>query len=155
LYANSLVTYDHKPSEHQARMSGVYDYESDFAIQYAFGHGLSYTTFAYSNLSLNTSELTKDGQLEVSVTVKNTGENEGKEVVQLYTSDLYASITPDVRRLRAFEKVNLKPGEEKTLSFSLTAEDLSFINEANQRVTEAGEFEIQVAELKAQFTYKE
>jgi beta-glucosidase len=155
LYANSLVTYDHKPSEHQARMSGVYDYESDFAIQYAFGHGLSYTTFAYSNLSLNTNELTKDSQIEVSVTVKNTGDVEGKEVIQLFTSDLVASITPDVRRLRAFDKINLQPGEEKTLSFTLSAEDLSFINEGNQRVTEAGEFEVQVADLKAQFSYKE
>jgi beta-glucosidase len=155
LYANSLVTYDHKPSEHQARMSGVYDYESDFAIQYAFGHGLSYTTFAYSNLSLNTNELTKDSQIEVSVTVKNTGDVEGKEVIQLFTSDLVASITPDVRRLRAFDKINLQPGEEKTLSFTLSAEDFSFINEGNQRVTEAGEFEVQVADLKAQFSYKE
>ncbi len=155
LYANSLVTYDHKPSEHQARMSGVYDYESDFAIQYAFGHGLSYTTFEYSNLVLSHSELTKDGQMDVQVTVKNTGEREGKEVVQLFTSDLVASITPDVRRLRAFDKVNLKPGEEKTLSFSLTPQDLSFINERNQRVTEPGEFEIQVAELSARFNYKE
>ncbi|MCA1744105.1 MAG: glycoside hydrolase family 3 C-terminal domain-containing protein [Bacteroidales bacterium] len=155
LYANSLVTYDHKPSEHQARMSGVYDYESDFAIQYAFGHGLSYTAFEYSNLSLSTTELTKGGSLDVQVTVKNTGEVEGKEVVQLYTADLYASITPDVRRLRAFDKINLKPGEEKTLSFSLTPEDISFINAHNQRVTEAGEFEIQVAELTASFNYKE
>ncbi|MDA3834215.1 MAG: glycoside hydrolase family 3 C-terminal domain-containing protein, partial [Spirochaetales bacterium] len=128
LYVNSLVTYDHKPSEHQAKMSGVYDYESDFAIQYEFGHGLSYTTFEYSNLVLSNTELSKDGLMDVSVTVKNTGEVEGKEVVQLYTSDLFASITPDVRRLRAFDKINLKPGEEKILTFSLTPEDISFIN---------------------------
>ncbi len=155
LYANSLVTYDHKPSENQARMTGVYDYESDFAIQYAFGHGLSYTSFEYSDLVLSHSELTRDGQMEVRVTVKNTGELEGKEVVQLFSSDLVASITPDARRLRAFDKVSLKPGEEKTLSFSLTPEDLSFINEGHQRVTEPGEFEIQVAELSAKFHYKE
>jgi beta-glucosidase len=128
MYVNSLVTYDHKPSEHQAKMSGVYDYESDFAIQYEFGHGLSYTTFEYSNLVLSNTELSKDGLMDVSVTVKNTGEVEGKEVVQLYTSDLFASITPDVRRLRAFDKINLKPGEEKILTFSLTPEDISFIN---------------------------
>ncbi|GAO30588.1 beta-glucosidase [Geofilum rubicundum JCM 15548] len=155
LYANSLVTYDHKPSEHQARMSGVYDYESDFAIQYAFGHGLSYTTFEYSNLSLSNTELGKDGKIDVSVTVTNTGELEGKEVVQLYTSDMYASITPDVRRLRAFDKINLKPGEEKTLTFSLTPADISFINEGNSRVTESGEFEVHVAELSAKFNYTE
>jgi beta-glucosidase len=155
LYANSLVTYDHKPSEHQARMSGVYDYESDFAIQYAFGHGLSYTTFEYSNLSLSNTELSKDGNIDVSVTVTNTGELEGKEVVQLYTSDIYASITPDVRRLRAFDKINLKPGEEKTLTFTLTPADISFINEGNLRVTESGEFEVHVAELSAKFSYSE
>jgi beta-glucosidase len=155
LYANSLVTYDHKPSEHQARMSGVYDYESDFAVQYEFGHGLSYTTFEYSKLSLSTSKLSKDGQIDVSVTVKNTGEVEGKEVVQLYTSDLFASNTPDVRRLRAFDKISLQAGEEKTLVFSLTHEDISFINERLYRVTESGEFEIQVADLRAQFGFTE
>jgi len=153
LYSNSLVTYDHKPSEHQVKMAGVYDYESDFAIQYEFGYGLSYTSFEYSDLSLSSSKLSKGGSLEVKVKVRNSGDIEGKEVVQLYTSDLFASITPDVRRLRAFEKINLEPGEEKNLTFTLIPKDLSFINEDNERVVEVGEFEVQVADLKAKFSY--
>lgn len=155
LFVNSLVTYDHKPSEHQARMVGVYDYESDFAIQYPFGFGLSYTTFEYSNLTLSSDKLQKNGKLEISVKVKNTGNMEGKEAVLLYTSDLFASVTPDVKRLRGFEKINLKPGEEQTVSFSLTPEDVSFINAQNKRVTEPGEFVVRIAALKAEFTYLE
>ncbi|HPR62333.1 MAG TPA: fibronectin type III-like domain-contianing protein, partial [Prolixibacteraceae bacterium] len=89
------------------------------------------------------------------VTVKNTGNITGKEVVQLYTSDLYASITPDVKRLRGFEKIELQPGEDATVSFSLTPESVSFINAQNKRVTEPGEFEVQIAGLKAKFVYAE
>lgn len=155
LFVNSLVTYDHKPSEHQARMVGVYDYESDFAIQYPFGFGLSYTTFEYSNLTLSSDKLQKNGKLEISVKVKNTGNMEGKETVLLYTSDLFASVTPDVKRLRGFEKINLKPGEEQTVSFRLTPEDVSFINAQNKRVTEPGEFVVRIADLKTEFTYVE
>lgn len=155
LYVNSLVTYDHKPSEHQARMVGMYDYESDFAIQYPFGFGLSYTTFEYSDLKLSSDKLTKGGSVDVSVTVKNTGSREGMEVVQLYTSDLYASITPDVKRLRGFEKLSLAAGESKTVTFTLKPGDVSFINALNQRVTEPGDFEVMIAGLKALFTYVE
>lgn len=153
LYANSLVTYDHKPSEHQAKMAGMYDYESDFAIQYPFGFGLSYTTFEYSDLQLNATTLRPNGSVEVSVKVKNSGDREGMEVVQLYTSDLYASITPDVKRLRGFDKINLKPGEEKTVRFTLTPEDVSFINADNKRVTEPGDFDVIIGDLTARFTY--
>lgn len=155
LYVNSLITYDHKPSEHQAKMAGMYDYESDFAIQYPFGFGLSYTTFEYGKLSLSDTVLTANGCLVISVDVKNTGEVAGKEVVQLYSSDLFASITPDVRRLRGFEKINLSPGEQTTVSFSISPIDVSFINEQNKRVTESGVFELQVNDLKAKFTYVE
>ncbi len=155
LFVNSLVTYDHKPSEHQAKMAGVYDYESDFAIQYPFGFGLSYTTFSYSDLKLSSDKMQKGGRLEISVKVKNTGSVEGKEVVQLYTSDLFASVTPDVKRLRGFEKINLKPGEEKTVNFILTPEDISFINTQNNRVTEPGEFVVRIADLSKGFTYLE
>lgn len=153
LYANSLVTYDHKPSEHQAKMAGMYDYESDFAIQYPFGFGLSYTTFEYSDLQLNATTLRPNGTVEVSVKVKNSGDREGMEVVQLYTSDLFASITPDVKRLRGFDKISLKPGEEKTVRFTLTPEDVSFINAENKRVTEPGDFDVMIGELTARFTY--
>lgn len=155
MYANSLVTYDHKPSEHQAKMAGAYDYESDFAVQYPFGFGLSYTEFAYSDLRLSSEELTADGELEVHVTVSNTGARAGKEVVQLYTSDLFASLTPDVRRLRAFDKIALEPGEAETVRFVLRAADLSFVNAEGQRVTEPGDFELELGGLTAGFRYVE
>jgi beta-glucosidase len=155
LYPNSLVTYDHKPAEHQAKMAGMYDYESDFAVQYPFGFGLSYTTFEYSDLLLNTDKLNRSGKIEVTVKVKNTGAVEGKEVVQLYVTDLFASITPDVKRLRGFEKINLLPGEEKVVSFSITPESISFINAQNNRVTEPGDFTISVSNLTAGFTFAE
>jgi beta-glucosidase len=154
LYVNTLVTYDHKPSEHQRKMEGMYDYESDFAVQYPFGFGLSYTTFEYRDLKLSSKVLKKDGSLEVSVKVRNTGDREGQEVVQLYTSDLFASITPDVKRLRGFEKITLQPDEEKLVVFELTPEDVSFINAQNKRVTEPGGFEVKVADLKDEFVYE-
>lgn len=155
MYTNSLVTYDHKPSEHQAKMAGAYDYESDFAVQYPFGFGLSYTEFTYSDLRLSSEELTADGELEVQVTLSNTGARAGKEVVQLYTSDLFASLTPDVRRLRAFDKIALEPGEAETVRFVLRSADLSFINAEGQRVTEPGDFELELGGLTAGFRYVE
>lgn len=155
MYVNTLVTYDHKPSEHQARMAGMYDYESDFAIQFPFGFGLSYTTFQYSDLTLSSKQLKPNQTLTVSVKVTNTGDRPGKEVVQLFTSDRYASITPDVKRLRRFDKIFLRPGESKTVSFSLTPNDLAFINDKLQTVTEPGEFEVLVGDLKATFEYVE
>lgn len=155
MYTNSLVTYDHKPSEHQAKMAGAYDYESDFAVQYPFGFGLSYTEFTYSDLRLSSEELTADGELEVQVTLSNTGGRAGKEVVQLYTSDLFASLTPDVRRLRAFDKIALEPGEAETVRFVLRSADLSFINAEGQRVTEPGDFELELGGLTAGFRYVE
>lgn len=153
MYVNTLVTYDHKPSEFQAKMDGMYDYESDYAVQWPFGFGLSYTTFEYSNLTLSNDQLAENGVLTIGVTVKNTGARQGKEVVQLYTSDLYASITPDVNRLRGFEKITLLPGEEKTVNFTIKPEDISFINANLQRVTEPGDFEVTIGSLKKKFTY--
>ncbi|MGQ1889501.1 glycoside hydrolase family 3 N-terminal domain-containing protein [Thermophagus sp. OGC60D27] len=155
MYVNTLVTYDHKPSEHQARMAGMYDYESDFAIQYPFGFGLSYTEFEYSDLSLSTNKLTPNGELTVTFNISNSGDRAGKEVVQLYTSDLYASITPDVKRLRRFKKVFLQPGESKTISFTLTANDLTFVNSDLQTIAEPGEFEVSVGGLTARFLFSE
>jgi len=155
MYVNTLITYDHKPSENQAKMAGMYDYESDFAIQFPFGFGLSYTTFQYSNLSLSSKSLSAEDALTINVTVTNTGDRVGKEVVQLFTSDLFASITPDVKRLRRFEKIELKPGESKTLTFKLTAEDVAFVNAKLDRVTEPGEFQVTIADLKAKFEYTE
>ncbi|WP_132433809.1 glycoside hydrolase family 3 N-terminal domain-containing protein [Natronoflexus pectinivorans] len=147
MYVNTLVTYDHKPSENQARMEGVYDYESDFAIQYPFGFGLSYTTFEYSHLKVSSDQLTANESIEISVNVKNTGDRQGKEVVKLFTSLHYASITPDVQRLRRFDKITLEPGEEKMVTFTLTPQDISFINARNDRVNEAGYFDVMISDL--------
>ncbi|WP_299703767.1 glycoside hydrolase family 3 N-terminal domain-containing protein [uncultured Pontibacter sp.] len=151
-YPNALVPYIHKPSAEQRKAEGVYNYEADYNPQYEFGHGLSYTTFKYENLTLK--ESIKMGEpIEVSIKVTNTGTREGKETVHLYTSDLYATgITPDVKRLRRFEKINLKPQESKTISFTLTADDLSYTNRDGKKVTEVGEFEVRIGDQMKKFT---
>lgn len=153
-YPNSLVTYYHKPSEEQKRAEGAYIYESDYNPQYEFGFGLSYTTFEYSNLKISTKEFSKGAKIKIDVDVKNSGERLGKEAVLLYTSDLYATITPDVKRLRRFNKISLTPGQTKTVSFEITDKDLAFVNTSNQWVTEPGEFEISVGGLKSKIIYK-
>ncbi|WP_255493363.1 glycoside hydrolase family 3 N-terminal domain-containing protein [Dysgonomonas sp. HDW5B] len=145
-FPNSLVPYYHKHSEEQKRSEGVYNYEGDFNPEYHFGFGLSYTTFDISNLKINKTSFANNPKEEiiVSVDVKNTGNVEGKEVIQLYSSDLFASLVPDVKRLRRFEKVSLKAGESKTVTFKLTLDDLAFYNLKSERVIEAGDFELQV-----------
>ncbi len=145
-FPNSLVPYYHKHSEEQKRSEGVYNYEGDFNPEYHFGFGLSYTTFDISNLKINKTSFANNPKEEiiVSVDVKNTGNVEGKEVIQLYSSDLFASLVPDVKRLRRFDKVSLKAGESKTVTFKLTLDDLAFYNLKSERVIEAGDFELQV-----------
>jgi beta-glucosidase len=145
-FPNSLVPYYHKHSEEQVKSAGAYNYEGDYNPEYHFGFGLSYTSFAYANLQVNKTRLPLGSkeEIEVSVDVTNTGSRDGKEVVQLYTSDLYASLIPDVKRLRRFEKVALAAGETKTVTFRITLSDLSFVNLENRRVVEPGEFELQV-----------
>lgn len=153
-YPNSIVTYYHKPSEEQKRADGAYVYESDYNPMYEFGFGLSYTTFEYSQLKVSAKEFSNGDKIKIDVDVKNTGKRAGKEVVLLYTSDLYATITPDVKRLRRFEKINLQPGEKKTVSFEITAKDIAFVNQQNQWITEPGDFEISVGKLKTKITFK-
>lgn len=153
-YPNSVVTYYHKPSEEQKRAEGAYVYESDYNPQYEFGFGLSYTTFEYSNLKVSTANFSKNGTIKVSVDVKNTGLRSGKEAVLLYSSDLYASISPDVKRLRRFSKINLEAGQTQTVNFELSDKDLAFVNPSNQWITEAGEFEFSVGGLKTKVTYE-
>jgi len=151
---NSLVTYIHKPSEEQSKSAGMYNYEGDFSPEFEFGFGLSYTTFEYSDLTLSSDRIKGDEELKVSIQVTNTGSRPGKEVVQLYTSDLVASITPDMRRLRRFEKISLQPGESRRVDFTLKASDLAFVNAKNQWVTEPGEFEVAINDKKALFRYE-
>lgn len=140
-FINSITTYDRKPSEKTETMSGAYDYSSNVDVQWPFGFGLSYTTFGYSNISVDKSEFTPEDQLTVSVTVTNTGEVEGMEAVIFYSSDLVASITPDVMRVRGFDKVSLKPGESTQVSFTIPASDLAFVGEGNKWRLEEGEFQ--------------
>ncbi|MBB6500419.1 glycoside hydrolase family 3 N-terminal domain-containing protein [Pedobacter cryoconitis] len=155
-FPNALFTYYHKPSESRSTTEGVYNYDSDYNPQYIFGQGLSYTTFKYSPLKLSTSTLKKDEILTVSVEVTNTGTLDGKESVLLYTSDLVATlISPDVKRLRAFDKIEIKTGETKTVIFKITADDLGFINPEGKKVTEDGDFTLQIADQKINFTYNQ
>ena len=147
---NGLINYDHKPFETENTAFG----NMAFNPQFQFGDGLSYTTFTYSDLKLGKQVIGASEELPVSVTVTNAGQREGKEAVLVYVSDLAASISPPGKRLRRFAKINLKPGESKTLTFKLRNEDLSFINADNKRVAEPGEFEVKVAGLTQRFSLK-
>lgn len=142
-FANDFTLYDHKGTE--AVDAGNYN------PQWPFGYGLSYTTFAYSALTLDSKQLAAAKPLAISVTVTNTGTREGSEVVQCFVSDLVASITPSVTRLRKFEKIRLKPGESRTVTFTLRPGDLAFVNRDNQLVAEPGAFEVQIGGQKAGF----
>src|SRR5581483_1791942 len=126
----------------------------EYTPQYEFGHGLSYTTFECRNLKLSAPRLTGKSALTVSVDVTNTGARAGKEVVELYTRDLYASLTPPLKRLRAFTKISLDPGQTKTVSFQLHAADLAFVNGASKLVTEPGDFEVMIGKLKERFQFE-
>ena len=125
-----------------------------------FGFGLSYTTFEYSDVKANSSELGKTGSIELSATVTNTGDHDGEEIVQLYTHDKVRSITPPGKELKGFKKIMLKKGESKTVTFQLSAEDLKFYNSELKHVAEPGEFEFFIAgssdsKFDGSFTLKE
>jgi beta-glucosidase len=149
---NSLHTYDYKVSEEVGTMAGAYDYDAKVSLQWPFGYGLSYTTFEYSNLRVDKTTFTADDILTVSVDVKNTGNRAGKEAVLLYSSDLIASIVPDNRRLRDFAKVELEPGEQKTVTFQLPAKDLAFVGADCRWTLEEGEFKLRVGRLEQNIT---
>lgn len=140
---NSLSTYDFKPSEETETMEGVYNYDAIRSVQWAFGYGLSYTQFSYSNFKVNKNSFNAADVLEFTVDVTNTGERAGKESVLLFSSDLVASLTPDVRRLRAFEKVELQPGETKTVTLKLKGSELAFVGYDGKWILEKGDFKIQ------------
>ena len=140
-HINSLHTYDYKVSEHREVMDGSYNYDAVMDVQWTFGHGLSYTTFAYGDLVLESPASFKAGDdIKLSVKVTNTGDRAGKEAVLLYSSDLVASLIPDVKRLRGFEKVALEPGETKTVSFVVPADDLAFVGADGKWRLEEGDF---------------
>jgi beta-glucosidase len=144
---NGLINYDHKPFETENNAFG----NMAFKPQFEFGQGMSYTTFAYSDLRLGKTTITGNDELTVSVTVTNSGGRAGKEVAMLFVSDLVASISPPNKRLRRFAKVQLEPGQNRTLTFKLRPEDLSFIGANNKPVLEPGEFEVSVGGLRQKF----
>ena len=145
---NSLANYDYKMSEEVSTMQGAYNYDAKVSLLWPFGYGLSYTTFDYSNLKVDRNEFTSDDVLTVSVDVRNTGSVTGKEAVLLYTSDLVASVIPDNKRLRDFTKIELKPGESRTVTFSLKARDLAFVSaDGSQWMLEEGDFLIRAGRL--------
>jgi beta-glucosidase len=152
-FEQGLITYDHKPCQNIGqKMEGVYDYGAETAVQYPFGFGLSYTTFEYANLTIDKKSFGPGDTISVTVDVKNIGEMAGKESVMLFTSDLVSSITPDVRRLRAFRKINLQPGEQKTVTLKIAADDLAFVNPEGKWTLEAGDFKFQVGNLADKVT---
>ena len=152
---NSLITYDYKVSEQVGTMQGAYDYNAQVAWLWPFGYGLSYTTYDYSNLRTDKSSFGPDDTITVSVDVTNTGNRAGKEAVLLYSSDLIASQVPDNRRLRAFDKIELAPGETKTVTFTLPASDLAFADFHGNWVLEAGDFNLTAGNQTAKVTCNE
>ena len=146
---NSLANYDFKKSEEVGTMEGAYDYNAKITQQWGFGHGLSYTSYQYSNLKVSQSDFRHGDIIKVSVDVKNTGKVAGKESVLLFSSDLIASMVPDGRRLRAFDKVELQPGETKTMTFELKADDLAFVGWNGKWRLEEGDFKLMIADQSA------
>ena len=150
----ALTTYDYRVSEEMDKMEGAYDYNAVVSVQWPFGYGLSYTTFEYSNFQTDKSSFTTGDDLHFSIDVTNTGKYAGKEVVMLFSSDLVASLTPENRRLRAFKKVELQPGETQTVTLSIKGSDLAFVNSDGQWVLEQGDFRMQCGNQVLTITYK-
>ena len=148
-HINSLHTYDYKVSEHRETMGGSYNYDAVMDVQWPFGFGLSYTTFAYSNLKVSADSFNADDIIEVSVDVTNTGDRAGKEAVLFYSSDLVASLIPDVKRLREFVKIELQPGETQTVTVGIPANELAFVGADGKWRLEEGDFRISCGGLGA------
>lgn len=149
-YTGALMTYDHKYAEKLDKNFG----ENGYNPQFEFGHGLSYTDFEYSNLNLSKDTLNATDTLVVSVEIKNTGNLKGKEVVQLYLSDIYASITPSVKKLKRFKKIETSVKEKKKIEFKLSKKDYEFISENNLPICETGDFELSIGNQKKKFYIK-
>ncbi len=146
-YPNSLIPYYYKPSEVQNNSQGAYNYVGEVNNLYNFGFGLSYSEFMYSDLKINKEQFNLNDSIKISVNVQNLGKIDGFETIQLYSSDLYASITPDIKRLRDFNKVELKAGETKTITFNIPVSELAFVNSDNKFVVEPGRFKFSVDNL--------
>ena len=155
-YPNSLEKYNRKYTESlgDEEQNNDAKYEKSYSPQFEFGTGLSYTTFAYSNLKIDKTEINNTDTLTVSVDVTNTGKVSGKESVLLYLSDIYASITPEVKALKRFDKISLKPNESKNVTFVLNQKDLQFVNNDLKWISEKGTFRIQISNLTKEFLLK-
>lgn len=153
-----LTTYDYRVSEEIDKMEGAYDYDAVISVQWPFGYGQSYTNFSYTNFNCSSPLFTADDTLTFSVDVTNTGERTGKEVVMLYSRDMIASLTPENRRLRAFTKVELRPGETKTIQLTLKGSDLAFVGADGKWILEKGDFRMQtgnqVLTIECENTFK-
>jgi len=143
-----LITYDHKLFETENTSYG----NTAFSPQFEFGSGLSYTTFGYSNLQVSPQNVSRNGDVKVSVTVTNNGKRAGKETAILYVRDVVASLSPPGKRVRRFAKIALEPGQSRTLNFTRRSEDLSFIGANNKPVLEPGDFEVMIGGLTGKFT---
>ncbi|MCD0463855.1 glycoside hydrolase family 3 N-terminal domain-containing protein [Flavobacterium sp. ENC] len=155
-YPNSLEKYNRKYTESLADEEQNNDakYEKSYSPQFEFGSGLSYTTFNYSNLKIDKTEINNTDEVNVTVDVTNAGKRAGKEAVLLYLSDNFASITPEVKALKRFDKISLEPNETKTVKFTLNQKDLQFVNEDLKWISEKGTFTVQIANLKKDFLLK-
>ena len=153
-YSAALTTYDYRISEEVDVMEGAYDYNAVVSVQWPFGYGLSYTTFEYSNFNCSVEEFDADTDLVFTVDVTNTGKVAGKEVVMLYSRDMVASMVPENRRLRAFEKVEIQPGETKQVELTIKGSDLAFVNPKGEWVLEPGQFRMQTGDQTLMLTCK-
>ena len=153
-YPNSLIPYYYKPSEVQNNSQGAYNYVGEVNNLYNFGFGLSYSEFKYSDLKINKEQFNINDSIKISVNVKNLSKIDGFETIQLYSSDLYASITPDVKRLRDFKKVKVNAGENKTITFNLPVSELAFVNSDNQFIVEPGRFNLSINNLSKEILIK-
>ncbi len=149
-HSAALTTYDYRVSEEVDKMEGAYDYDAVVSVQWPFGYGRSYTTFVYNNFRCSKLEFTADDELVFTVDVTNTGCMAGKEAVMLFSRDLVASLTPEKRRLRAFEKVELQPGQTRTVALKIKASDLAFVGEDGRWVLEKGDFRMQAGDKTLQ-----
>lgn len=153
-YSAALTNYDYRISEESDTMEGAYDYNAVVSVQWPFGFGLSYTTFEYSNFQCSVQEFGADTELVFTVDVKNTGERVGKEVVMLYSRDMVASMVPENRRLRAFEKVEIQPGETVNVELKIKGSDLAFVNPKGEWTLEPGAFRMQAGNQTLMITCK-
>lgn len=149
---NGLATYDYKPSESMGQMGGNYNYDSKMDVEWNFGDGLSYTSYKYSNFKVNKTQFDAQDELIFTIDVTNTGKMAGKEPVLLFSSDLVASLTPDNRRLRQFDKVDLKPGETKTVTLRVKSADLAFVGHDGKWVLEEGDFTMRCGDQQLTIT---